>query len=66
MENRFSYVGTLDSKWGRPVNMCSHRGDIFIAMEYGQLIRVTEDAVSNQLYLQEINMAVYKPMPNPI
>ena len=66
MMEEFRYVGTLDPTWGRPIAMTSFRGDVLIAMENGQLIRVTENFCSGQLYLQEVHLAQAAPMPNPI
>lgn len=63
---QFQYIATLEPRWGRPLTMCQWRGDILIAMEYGQIVRVSENQYTAQIYVQEINFAHAAPMPSPI
>lgn len=63
---QFHYIGTLDPRWGAPRCITQWLGDILLAMENGQLIRVTQNPCSGQVYLQEIVLAQAAPMPNPI
>lgn len=62
----FQRIGELSPTWGRPICMTSFRGDVLIAMECGQLIRITENPCSGQTYMQEVRLARAVPMPNPI
>jgi hypothetical protein len=64
--NQFEHILDLPPQWGRPVCMSPWRGDIIIAMEYGPLIRVSENPLIGQVYVQEIYLTQPKPMPSPI
>lgn len=66
MNEQFQYVAALDPRWGRCLSMCPWRGDILMAMEYGVILRVSENQYTAQVYLQEINFAHAAPMPSPI
>jgi len=63
---QFQYIAALNPAWGRPICMTQWRNDIFMAMENGQLIRISENFYTANVYLQEIHFPAAKPMPNPI
>lgn len=52
----FQYVADLPVSMGRPVGMCSYRGDVLICMESGKLLRLEEDFYTAQFHVREIKL----------